>query len=118
MPLTLARSLVADMVHRESRCPGDRDNAMRRLAERHNDVSHSLLWRVLYRADELTERAIKRLLPRLLPAYEAECERQIRLIEEARYAAREAARKAGAAEPALCSVDRVVGDAKAARGRS
>lgn len=65
------------LVQREVRGPGDLDNAMRRVEARYG-VSFSTLWSLRYRRpkDIFTSAYIA-----ILNAYEAECERQRKLLE-------------------------------------
>lgn len=60
------------LVNRESRGPGDRDNAIRRVAGRHG-LPHGFIWTLLYRPprDLLMSK-----YEALREAYSAECERQ------------------------------------------
>jgi len=65
------------IVDREARCPGDLRNAMSRVARR-NGLSVNLLWSLRYRKpkDILASAYFS-----LRSAYEAECERQLRLLK-------------------------------------
>jgi hypothetical protein len=67
-----AREWAKFLVHRESRGPGDRENAMERVARRHG-LTKGLLWSLLYRPpkDMLLSKFVS-----LQEAYLAECERQ------------------------------------------
>ena len=75
-----AASKARWIVQREVRGPGDLDNAMRRVEARHG-LPYSLLWSLRYRRskDILTSYYVA-----ILNAYEAECERQKKLIEHER----------------------------------
>lgn len=65
------------LVCRESRGPGDLPNAMRRISSRYG-VPYRVLWALRYRrpADMLVS-----VYCRLCEAYEAECERQRKLLD-------------------------------------
>lgn len=68
----MAADIASRLVQRESRGPGDLDNAMRRLEARYG-VDYRLLWSLRYRRPKDILLGHWR---RLLAAYEAECERQ------------------------------------------
>lgn len=72
-----ARSMASDLVQRESRGPGDLENAMRRLEAKYG-IPYSMLWRLRYRppADILCG-----VFRRITDAYRAQCERQITKLE-------------------------------------
>ncbi len=62
------------LVIRESRGPGDTENAMRRIEQRYG-VPFNSLWSLRYRRPK---NIVVGLFARLHAAYEAECERQMR----------------------------------------
>lgn len=72
-----ARQWANELVRRESRGPGDVDNAMRRLEARYG-IPASTLWRLRYRTP--TDIFVSVFL-KINAAYQAECERQLRLLE-------------------------------------
>lgn len=65
-----------ELVRRESRGPGDYENAMRRLEKRYN-IPWQILWRL--RHGRIKDIYVS-LYVRLQAAYQAECERQMRLL--------------------------------------
>lgn len=67
-----ARTLIA----RETRGAGDTENAMRRLEARYG-VSYNFLWALRYRKPK---GVLTSLYFRLRDAYQAECDRQMRLL--------------------------------------
>jgi hypothetical protein len=67
-----AREWAKFLVHRESRGPGDRENAMERVARRHG-LTRGLLWSLLYRPPK--DMLVSKFMS-LQAAYIAECERQ------------------------------------------
>jgi hypothetical protein len=71
-----ARLLWRSLVTRESRGPGDTDNAMRRLARRHG-LDYGALWSLRYRPPKAV---LAGFYLSLRSAYAAECERQLRLL--------------------------------------
>ena len=72
-----ARKWANEMVLRESRGPGDMDNAMRRIATRYG-LEPGTLWGLRYRPPK---RIFADIYFRLRDAYQAERERQLRLLE-------------------------------------
>jgi hypothetical protein len=76
-----AREWAKALVNRESRGAGDRENAIDRLANRHDGLTRSLLWAMLYRPpkDMLVSK-----YESLRRAYLAECERQERALRHER----------------------------------
>jgi hypothetical protein len=67
-----AREWAKFLVNRESRGPGDRENAMGRLARRHG-ITRGLLWSLLYRPPK--DMLVSKFMS-LQAAYIAECARQ------------------------------------------
>lgn len=90
------------LIRRETRGPGDQENAMRRLEARYG-ISWRTFWSLKYRppSDVLTG-----IYFRLRDAYQSECERQMRLLEH-ELAITKA--KAGALNPAVAATETVVG---------
>lgn len=68
------------MINKETRGPGDRDNAMRRLSRRYS-ISYGTLWGLLYRVPKDMRVSV---FEKLGNAYEAELRRQHRLLEQER----------------------------------
>jgi hypothetical protein len=75
-----ARSWATELIRRESRGPGDMENAMRRLSNRYG-IPWRTFWSLKYRppSDVLVSVYLQ-----LKTAYEAECQRQERLIAHER----------------------------------
>jgi len=71
-----AREISGWLVSRETRGPGDTDNAMRRVEQRYG-IPHAILWACRYRPPKNTGAAI---FVRLREAYQAETDRQQRLL--------------------------------------
>lgn len=94
------------MVQKETKGPGDTENAMRRLANRYG-LTYSFLWSLRYRApkDLLVSQFEK-----LGNAYEAERQRQLQLLEKERALTEPqsvlAGLFAGAAAALVCEDDR------------
>ncbi|MBV8895509.1 MAG: hypothetical protein JO051_03280 [Acidobacteriaceae bacterium] len=72
-----ARGYASKLVLRESRGPGDTENAMRRIEAKYG-VPFSALWSLRYRPPK---RIWADLFFQLRAAYEAERERQLRLLQ-------------------------------------
>lgn len=72
-----ARGWARDLVLRESRGPGDTDNAMRRVEARYG-ISFGVLWALRYRAPKDIMASV---YFRLRAAYEDACERQLRALQ-------------------------------------
>lgn len=71
-------AMMADaMVKRESRGPGDLDNAMRRLSRRYR-IPHGTFWSLKYRRPK---DMLVSVFAKLSDAYEAELERQRQALE-------------------------------------
>jgi hypothetical protein len=96
-----ARSWANNLILREARGPGDTENAMRRLAARYG-LDFGALWSLRYRPPK---RIFADVYFSLKAAYEAECERQLRLLEH-ELAITKA--KAGADHPAVRAVEALV----------
>lgn len=71
-----AQEWANELVRRESRGPGDYENAMRRLESRYG-IPWQTLWRL--RHGRLKDVYVS-IYVRLQSAYQAECERQMRLL--------------------------------------
>ena len=89
------------LVTRESRGPGDLDNAMRRIEQRYG-VDYWLLWSLRYRKPK---DILLGQWNALLGAYHAECERQEKRLQHER----ETAEAMGASKALLGAADRVAG---------
>ena len=74
--VSAARSWANDLVRRESRGPGDIENAMRRLEARYG-IPWRTFWALRYRPP--TD-VLHGIYERLRTAYLAECDRQARLL--------------------------------------
>ncbi len=72
-----AREWANTLVRRESRGPGDLENAMRRLEARYG-IPWRTFWSLRYRPPE---DILTNVYFRLLQAFQSECQRQKRLIE-------------------------------------
>lgn len=88
---------------RESRGPGDTGNAMRRLESRYG-VPYSALWSLRYRRPK---DIVTSVYMRLRAAYEAECERQMRLLQIELEITRA---KAGPLSSAVVAAEALVGE--------
>ena len=97
-----AVEMARNMVARESRGPGDIDNAMSRLEARYG-VPYSVFWSLRYKKPKTMDVDI---FARIFFAYEAECERQQRLVDEERQATRAKSRLGRAL---LCAGDLLAG---------
>ena len=73
-----ARDWANELILRESRGPGDLDNAMRRLEARYG-ISANTFWRL--RHDRIKDIYVS-TYTRLQAAYLAECDRQVRIIKQ------------------------------------
>lgn len=67
-----ARQWVIYLVNRESRGPGDREGAIRRLSNRHG-LTYGLIWSLLYRPPR--DMMVSKFMS-LREAYLTECQRQ------------------------------------------
>lgn len=74
----LAQTWTAEMLHWESRGPGDMEPAMTRLANRHSGVTKGLLWNLRYRPPK---RIWGDALIAIRAAYEKERQRQLRALD-------------------------------------
>jgi hypothetical protein len=76
MSIASAQQMARSLVHREQRGPGDLENAMRRLETKYG-IPFGALWSLRYRPprDILASVYLK-----IQAAYQAECERQARLL--------------------------------------
>jgi len=68
-----------DLTRMKSRGPGDIENAMRRV-EREYGIDYGFLWSLRYRRDRLRTISIS-VYEGIRAAYRAECERQMRKLE-------------------------------------
>ena len=75
--VAIAQSMANQMIVREARGPGDIDNAMRRLEAKYG-IPHSFLWSLRYRPPQ---DILMGAWSRLVCAYQAECDRQKRLLD-------------------------------------
>lgn len=85
------------LVHREWRGPGDMDNAMRRVEQRYG-VAYSALWALRYRKPK---DILMGVYTRIVHAYDAELDRQRRLLDH-EFAA---AKAAGVSKIAISAAD-------------
>lgn len=76
-----AREWAKFLVNRESRGPGDKENAMRRVSERHEGLSYGLLWSLFYRPPK--DMMVSKYMS-LREAFVAECQRQERALRHER----------------------------------
>jgi hypothetical protein len=77
--LDQAASWSKDLTHMKSRGPGDTENAMRRI-EREYGIEYGFLWSLRYRRDQLKIISLS-VYEGIRAAYRAECERQMRKLE-------------------------------------
>ena len=77
MNVAAAKEMAAGLVQRESRGPGDLDNAMRRIEMKYG-VPYSVLWGLRYRQPK---DILLGAFTKLRAAYQAECSRQVGLLE-------------------------------------
>lgn len=75
-----AGELAGKMVAREMRGPGDIENAMRRIEGRHG-IPYQSLWALRYRRPKEISAHV---FFQICAAYDAECERQRKLLEHER----------------------------------
>ena len=68
-----------DLTRMKARGPGDTENAMRRI-EREYGIDYGFLWSLRYRRDRLRTISIS-VYEGIRAAYRAECERQMRKLE-------------------------------------
>lgn len=97
-----AARIANDLATREMRGPGDLPNAMERLERRYALPSRSF-WSLRYRRPKSICASI---LLKLLAAYQAECERQMRHLQHEIEVTRLAT---GSAHPALRAAEAVLG---------
>ena len=95
------------MVQRETRCPGDTDNAMRRIAKRHG-ISYGAIWRLRYR---LPDDILLSVYLSICIAYDAEIARQEKAFEHERAIAKA---KTGLGAALLRLADTLDGEASGA----
>ena len=86
-----AATMAEAMVRRETRGPGDTENAMRRLATRYG-IPHGTFWSLKYRRPK---DMLVSVFAKLSEAYDAECIRQQRLLDHERSIAAAAGRPVG-----------------------
>ncbi len=77
MSVAAASEMARNLVHRESRGPGDLENAMRRIEAKYG-VPYSVLWSLRYRQPK---DILMGVFHKLRSAYEAECQRQASILE-------------------------------------
>ncbi|WP_298966208.1 hypothetical protein [uncultured Roseibium sp.] len=77
MSVAAAREMATGLVQRESRGPGDLDNAMRRVEAKYG-VPYSVLWSLRYRQPK---DILLGVFTKIRAAYQAECARQAALLE-------------------------------------
>jgi hypothetical protein len=68
-----------DLTRMKARGPGDTDNAMRSVAREYN-IDYGFLWSLRYRRDRLRIISVS-VYETIRAAYRAECERQLRKLE-------------------------------------
>ena len=76
-PARDAKAWARELVRLETRCPGDTENAMRRLARRY-DLSWRAFWTLRYRSPRDVAASV---YLKLEAAYRAEIERQMGLLK-------------------------------------
>lgn len=64
----------------KSRGPGDTENAMRKIAREYK-VDYGLLWKLRYRRDAIKDIGVTAYM-KLQAAYQAECQRQMRKLQD------------------------------------
>jgi hypothetical protein len=77
MSVAAASEMARNLVQRESRGPGDLENAMRRIEAKYG-VPYGVLWSLRYRQPK---DILVGVFNRLRAAYQAECERQASILE-------------------------------------
>lgn len=75
-----AGELASKMIARETRGPGDVENAMRRLEARYA-IPYQALWQARYRRPK---QIAAHVYAAIVAAYETECDRQAKLLEHER----------------------------------
>jgi hypothetical protein len=98
-----ARDWASKLVQRESRGPGDTENAMRRLESRYG-ISWRTFWALRYRPP--TDVFVS-VYERLGAAYQVECERQERLM---RHECEITKAKTGPFHPAVIAAEALAGE--------
>lgn len=102
-----AKGLASEMLRWESRGPGDTDNALRRIAQRHG-IEYGALWSLRYRAPK---RIWADVANAIAAAYENERQRQLRKLA---HEAEITAAVAGARSPRVAKARAVLRQAKGA----
>jgi len=74
-----AQKWSKDLTRMKSRGPGDTENAMRQI-EREYGIDYGFLWSLRYRRDRLRTISLS-VYERIAAAYRAECERQMRKLQ-------------------------------------
>ena len=98
-----AREWASDLIRRESRGPGDYENAGRRLEARYG-IAANTFWRLRHgRVKDIT----CTIYTRLQAAYLAECERQTRILKQQ---AEIAKAKSLTPLPVVAQVEAILGD--------
>ena len=98
-----AQAWANELVRRESRGPGDLENAMRRLDARYG-IPWRIFWSLRYRPPS---DVLHGIYMRLRAAYQAECDRQTRLLKHEIEITK---LKAGADAPVVVQAAAVVGE--------
>src|SRR6185437_7774598 len=78
-----AQQWSKDLTRMKARGPGDTENAMRRV-EREYGIDYGFLWSLRYRRERLRTISIS-VYESIRAAYRAECERQMRKLENEIY---------------------------------
>jgi hypothetical protein len=98
-----ARNWANELVRREARGPGDTENAMHRLEARYG-IPWRTFWQLRYRKPK---DVFVSVYQRLGAAYQAECERQKRLLEHELYITKQIA---GPYSAAVVAAEAVAGE--------
>ncbi|RTE92298.1 hypothetical protein D6B98_15845 [Bradyrhizobium sp. LVM 105] len=93
-----------DLTRMRARGPGDTENAMRQI-EREYGIDYGFLWSLRYRRERLRIISVS-VYETIRAAYRAECERQLRKLENDLKKTEEIA---GADSNAVCAAKAVVG---------
>lgn len=102
-----ARAWANELIRRESRGPGDMENAMRRLEARYG-IPWRTFWQLRYRAPK---DVFVSVYLQLKSAYEAECGRQERLLKYERELTEAKVLALAALDRANSGMDKPEGDA-------
>lgn len=93
-----------DLTRMKARGPGDTDNAMRQI-EREYGIDYGFLWSPRYRRERLKIMSVS-VYERIAAAYTAECQRQMRKLENEIVRTEEIA---GSAAPAVAAAKAALG---------